>query len=155
MDADIEKFFDRIPHAALKRTVRKYLSDRALCRLIEAWLEAGALHNGLLQKRRGIPQGAVISPFLCNLYLTELDLRLSSANLPFVRFADDLLLFATGREQAQKAFGFLAKELRRLGLVLNQHKTRVVQTGPHVVFLGKKLPKGLKTITAPTIPKRS
>ena len=51
----------------------------------------GTPKTGFMQKRKGIPQGAIISPFLCNVYLSDLDTDLSNHNLPFVRFADDFI----------------------------------------------------------------
>ena len=89
VDADIKSFFDSIPHHLLKKKLKGTIPDKALLDLIFVWLDVGAPRTGILSKRRGIPQGGVISPFLCNFYLTEFDNYLTGNNLPFVRFADD------------------------------------------------------------------
>ena len=77
----------------------------------------------------------------CNLYLTDFDNRLADQNIPFVRFADDFLLFADNRVGAEKTLDFAGRLLKRLGLDLHPAKTRIVRSGPKVIFLGKRLPR--------------
>ncbi|MCP4118556.1 MAG: Retron-type reverse transcriptase [Desulfobacteraceae bacterium] len=144
VDADIRSFFDTIPHGPLMKQVKRAIPDRDLVALIKAWLETGAPRTGILAQRRGIPQGGVISPFLCNLYLTEFDLFLTRKNLPFVRFADDFLVFTPNRKAAEAAMAGVKKGLDRLGLELHNQKTRIVKSGPGVIFLGRKLPGGYR-----------
>ncbi len=141
VDADIQSYFDNILHKPLLASLKHVLSDIEIIELIKRWLKAGTIKKGFLDSARGIPQGAVISPFLCNIYLTALDNALSNGNLPFVRFADDFLVFAETEKDAFKAHIFVGKKLKKLGLKLNADKTRVSECGPRVEFLGKKLPK--------------
>ena len=103
-------------------------------------MEAGTYQRGILCGPRGIPQGAVISPFLCNIYLHQLDRALTRHNVPFVRYADDFLLFAPDQTTAQRAMEFARERLEGLDLELHPDKSRVVRAGPNVVFLGKPLP---------------
>ena len=109
--------------------------------LVRRWLDQGAHVKSLLSVTRGISQGAILSPLFCNLYLHRFDTVLARAKVPFVRFADDFLLFATSREQAQQAHDFAAEQLARLGLVIHPEKTRVIRSGPRVSFLGENLPR--------------
>ncbi|CAN2041130.1 RNA-directed DNA polymerase [Candidatus Magnetomoraceae bacterium gMMP-15] len=112
--------------------------------LIIKWIEVGSPRTGFLSKRRGIPQGGVISPFLCNIYLTQFDEYLTSNNFPFVRFADDFIVFTSNRKAAEKGLGCVKNGLKKLDLELNNKKTRIVRSGPKVKFLGRKLPKPIK-----------
>ncbi len=66
---------------------------------------------------------------------------MAARNLPFVRFADDFLVFAKDRLAAVNAHEYVGKTLARLALQLNARKTRVARCGPKVKFLGRKLPK--------------
>jgi RNA-directed DNA polymerase len=141
VDADIESFFDNIPHKPLIKVLKSLIPDREMVALIHRWLAAGTARKGFLCTPTGIPQGAVISPFLCNVYLTSWDNDMAARSLPFVRFADDFLVFSRSRTDAEKAHSYVAKSLKRLGLALNSKKTRVVKCGPNVQFLGRKLPK--------------
>lgn len=103
VDADIKSFFDEIPHAPLQKKLKKIVPDREVYNLLIKWLDIGAPRTGILARRRGIPQGGVLSPFFCNVYLTELDTYLTRNNLPFVRFADDFLVFTSSKQAAQEA----------------------------------------------------
>jgi len=109
--------------------------------LICDWLDTGAMRRGFISQTKGIPQGSCLSPFLCNLYLTEWDFAMSDKNLPFVRYADDFLVFARSKKEAIDAKQFIMKYLRRLKLELHPEKTHVTFCGPHITFLGRKLRK--------------
>ncbi|MDM8538416.1 reverse transcriptase domain-containing protein [Desulfobacterales bacterium HSG17] len=141
VDADIKSFFDNIPHSPLMKKVKALIKDADICSLIKKWLDSGTHRRGFLAQAKGIPQGSILSPFLCNLYLNDFDRELSARNLPFVRFADDFLVFAKTKSDADKAKVFVEKCLKKLALELNKDKTKVVKAGPAIIFLGKKLPK--------------
>jgi len=141
VDADIKSFFDSIPIAALSKTLKRFINDKAAMKLIEQWLAQGAHHQSFLSAKRGISQGAILSPLFCNLYLHSLDMALSKANIPFVRYADDLLLFSSDQAKAEKAHQFLSLQLNKLGLSLHPQKTQVVRSNPAVIFLGESLPR--------------
>ncbi len=141
VDADIKQFFDTIPHKPLLKQLDKFIDDRAAMRLVRKWLGNGAHHTSFLRSPQGISQGAILSPLFCNLYLHQFDTALSKANIPFVRYADDFLLFATTRKQAENAMDFATQQLDQLGLMLHPDKTRVIRSGPQTCFLGERLPR--------------
>jgi group II intron reverse transcriptase/maturase len=141
VDADIEKFFDRVPHRPLMQVVKRTFADPWLLALVEAWLDVGPHPASLLRARRGLLQGAVISPFLCNLYLHAFDDTLTRANIPFVRYADDFLLMTNDARSAQQARDAAKRALTKLDLTLHPTKTNVCHAGPDVVFLGERLPR--------------
>ena len=147
VDADIRGFFDEIPHRLLRKRLRAFVPDRELLALMDRWLAVGYAQSSVFGQRRGIPQGAVLSPLWCNLFLHPLDEAWDRRNLAFVRYADDFLLFAPDRRRAEKALAWTDRQLRRLGLALHPDKTRVTRTGPHVVFLGKTLPRRMAVDT--------
>jgi len=142
VDADIQAFFDSIPHGPLMDCFRAFNKDPALNRLIEQWLSIGTYTRSFLDGARGIPQGAVVSPLLCNLYLHRFDQALSKAGLPFVRYADDFLIFAPDQASAERAQIFAGRALGKLKLDLKAEKTRIVKASPNVRFLGEILGTG-------------
>ena len=77
---------------------------------------------------------------MCNLYLHDFDIALEKANIPFVRYADDFLLFTSSKVQAEQALDYVRSLLKKLDLELKDEKTRVVRSSPEVVFLGERLP---------------
>lgn len=139
VDADITKFFDNIPHGPLQKVLKRYIPDKDLLKLIDLWLAEGPSPLGFLGPRRGIAQGAVISPILCNFYLHQMDTALADKNIPFVRFADDFLLFAPDERGANAALKFVGQQLKSMGLELHPEKTQVVRSHKELVFLGHRL----------------
>lgn len=140
VDADIAQFFDNIPHKPLQKILKRRIADKELLALIDLWLAEGSSPLSFLGTRRGVAQGAVISPILCNLYLHEFDLALAAKNIPFVRFADDFLLFAPDERKANQAMRFAGQQLESLGLMLHPNKTQVVRSHRGLIFLGLPLP---------------
>ena len=140
VDADIEKFFDNIGHQKLLKSVKISIKDKDILHLISLWLNAGTVKKGFFSQAKGIPQGAVVSPFLCNIYMTGWDNDMAKKNYPFVRYADDFLVFANSQSEAKRAHHYIQKRLHKMGLMLNPEKTKVAHCGPNVIFLGRKLP---------------
>jgi len=91
--------------------VKRWVNDARVTDLIRRWIEIGIPRRGFLSLAKGIPQGAVISPFLCNLFLTAFDNDMDTGNLPFVRFADDFLVFARSKRDAQNARSYVESSL--------------------------------------------
>jgi retron-type reverse transcriptase len=98
VDADVEKYFDTIPHRELLRQMKRRVSDGSMLRLIRMWLRAPIVEEDrkgrkrVLPNREGTPQGGVISPLLANLYLHPLDQAVNKqcGDQPkMVRYADD------------------------------------------------------------------
>jgi RNA-directed DNA polymerase len=139
-DADLEGYFDSIPHDKLLACLRMRIADRSVLRLIRQWLEAPVVEAGdhpddpprVRRSRQGTPQGGVISPLLANLYLHWFDKAFHRAGSPaqgerarLVRYADDFVVLA--RTLAPALRGFVESTLEGwLGLKINRAKTRVV-----------------------------
>ena len=151
IDADLSKYFDTIPHAKLMSAVAERVSDGSILKLLKQWLAASVIEedkSGVQRhhpagggKRCGTPQGGVISPLLANVYLHLLD-RLwerhdlsSRYNAELVRYADDMVICCGGNPD--KPLQMLKMVLSRLGLSLNESKTRVVDARKEAFdFLG-------------------
>lgn len=133
VDADITRFFDTLDHHRLLACLRERLSDRRILKLLRSWLKAGVVEGQtLLHPEAGTPQGAVISPLLANIFLTQLDRawerRHKALGIP-IRFADDLVILCRTRGQAEAALAALRAELDALGLTVAEAKTRIVHVG--------------------------
>ena len=141
IDADLSKYFDTIPHSNLMAVIAERICDGAILHLIQMWLKApimevdkdGTRRNigGGKGNRKGTPQGGVISPLLANLYLHILDRIWQRGNLQqrigarIVRYADDIVILCR-RTKSDKAMEVLRHVLERLGLALNEAKTKTV-----------------------------
>jgi group II intron reverse transcriptase/maturase len=145
LDADIEAFFDSIPHDKLMALVERRVSDIRILRMIRAWLHHGAMKDGRDgEEEAGTPQGGVISPLLANIYLNELDKAWEERGLAaragcdakLVRYADDfVVLTSKGLDGPVKV---VEEVLAGLGLKLSAKKTRPVrvENGEGFDFLG-------------------
>jgi RNA-directed DNA polymerase len=98
LDVDISKYYDTIQHQHLRAFLDRRVTDGVIRRMIDKWLKAGVLEDGLLRHTiEGTPQGGVVSPLLANIYLHqvldewfELDVRPRlKGNSILVRYADD------------------------------------------------------------------
>ena len=83
------------------------------------------MKDGAVQETEiGSPQGRVISPLLSNIYLDEFDQKMKARGIRIVRYADDILVFATSLRQAKKHQEVAIQILEEdLGLTVNRTKT--------------------------------
>jgi len=140
IDADVSKYFDSIPHAKLMAVLAERIVDGAILHIIRMWLKApvvgededgtGRNIGGGKANTQGTPQGGVISPLLANVYLHLLDRLWKRQHLQrrlearLVRYADDFVVLC--RKGTEQPMAVIRRVFDRLGLRLNEHKTRVV-----------------------------
>jgi group II intron reverse transcriptase/maturase len=138
LDADIQGFFDNIPHAIIMDAVRAEVADGNILNLVERFLTAGVMEEGVFQRTTiGTPQGGVISPLLANIVLNRLDWKLEAAGYRFARYADDFVVLCQTREQAQEALTLVRQVLEGgLGLTLSAEKTKITTYELGYEFLG-------------------
>lgn len=139
--ADIEKCFDRIDHETLLGLVGRRVSDPFLLTLIRHWLTVDVLEfRDLVPIELGVPQGDPISPLLSNIYLDPLDKHFEARALDFVRYADDILLFAPSEAEALRALQVLGDFLHDpLRLTIKPAKTHYGPVDNGVDYLGFQL----------------
>jgi len=182
IDLDIEKYFDSISHSHLRAFLDRRVTDGVIRKMIDKWLKAGVLEDGLLRHAtEGSPQGGVISPCLSNIFLhhvldewfeNEVKPRLRGKST-LVRFADDAVMAFADFQDAKRVLDVLGKRLARYELTLHPDKTRFVDfrsrrpddkdhpdtDGPSFTFLGfchvwGKSRKGNRTVWQVTAKKR-
>ena len=137
LDADIVKFFDTIDHQRLLQQVRFHINHSGILCLIKSWLSAGVLTEaGVMVSQKGIPQGAVISPILANIYLHEFDEWVTATDLKLVRYADDFLVLAQTQARILEAKLEVINLLEPMGLSLHPEKTQVTNFERGFRFLG-------------------
>jgi len=141
VETDIANCFEAIPHDRLMAAVEERIVDRNLLKLLRALLRAGVMEKGAVRRSvSGTPQGGVISPLLCNVYLHRLDRDWQTRGQGvLVRYADDLVVMCRTEREARQALAALRVLLSELGLEPKQAKTRIVQLregGEGFDFLG-------------------
>lgn len=133
VDADIASYFDTVPHAQLVDELTIWIDDERLIRLVGLWLRSFG------RTRKGIAQGAPISPLLANLYLHPVDRQIVAAGFPLVRYADDLVVLTKTRPEAERALALLRGLLKARGLKLNAAKTHIRAPDETFRFLGQEI----------------
>lgn len=140
---DIDNYFDTIDRHILDSMIKSRIPDFEICRLINL-----SIDMGVVSKNRewndssiGVPQGAVLSPLLANLYLDHLDKYFKERGLVSVRYADDFILLCDSQSQAEKSIKdvevFLLEELK-----LKLNPSNIIAAEQGVEFLGIKIDRG-------------
>ena len=140
-DADLQSYFDTIPHEKLMACVQKRIVDGSMLKLIRMWLKAVIVEPGqgprdppsYTRSKQGTPQGGVISPLLANLYLHWFDKLFHRSDGPYqwanarlVRYADDFVILA--RHVGARIEQFVEQTLQgRFDLKINADKTRTAK----------------------------
>ena len=139
-ETDIASCFTAIPHEKLMQAVQERVCDQAVLKLLRVMLRAGVMEDGQVRRPvTGTPQGGVVSPLMCNVYLHRLDRAWDERDGVLVRFADDLVVMCWSRSQAERALECLTALLADLGLEPKAAKTRLVHLeagGAGFDFLG-------------------
>lgn len=150
VDIDLEKFFDKVNHQRLLWLMGTRIGDKRLLALISKILKTDILKGGLAEQRiQGAPQGSPLSPLLSNIVLDELDQELGRRGLSFVRYADDLQIFAGSHKAATRIQESITQFIEnRMKLKVNREKSG---TRPcyEVNFLGHSLLRGGKLGLSP------
>lgn len=131
VDIDLKDFFNQIDHDILMREVKRQVVDRKLRKLIALYLRAPTRDaQGQQRKRRkGVPQGAPLSPLLSNVYLNLLDQELEHRGVSFVRYADDIAIFAGSEQAAERIYESVVQWLsKHLKLEVNRDKSGIGPT---------------------------
>jgi RNA-directed DNA polymerase len=138
LDADIRSFFDTVSQDWLIRFVEHRIGDPRIIRLIQKWLKAGILEDGIVTvSDRGTGQGSVISPLLANIYLHYvLDLwaerwrrREATGGMIIVRYADDVIVGLEHEADARRFLDAMRERLQEFALSLHPDKTRLIAFG--------------------------
>ena len=139
VDLDLAKFFDTVNHSKLLQLLSERIKDGRVISLIHKFLRAPVLEDGKATPNTiGTPQGGPISPTLANIMLNELDKKLEERGHPFVRYADDMMIFCKSRKSAERTLANIKPFIeKKLFLKLNEEKTKIRYIGStDVKFLG-------------------
>jgi RNA-directed DNA polymerase len=151
LDCDIRGFFDNLSHEWLVKFLQHRVADPRILRLIQKWLGAGVSEEGQWSETTvGVPQGAVVSPLLANVYLHYVfDLwveawrnKVAQGDMVIVRFADDFVLGFELQRDAERFLAALRDRLQQFGLELHAEKTRLIEFGPHAIANRKQRGEG-------------
>ena len=131
IDLDIRAFFDSLDWELLMKAVSVHVKEAWMLLYIQRWLKAPAVgSDGVEQLRRsGTPQGGVVSPVLANLFLHyafDAWMKRTYPEVPFERYADDIVIHCASEEQAKSVLDAVRQRLKECRLELSEQKTKIV-----------------------------
>ena len=147
VEFDIKAAFNQIDHGLLLKAVRTHIREGWILLYIERWLTAPfeTAEGDQLPRKRGTPQGGVVSPILMNLFMHyTFDAWMKRRNplCPFARYADDAVVHCRNRKQAEDVMQSIALRLAECGLTMHPEKSKIVyckdsnrtESSPRVYF---------------------
>jgi RNA-directed DNA polymerase len=147
LDADIRDFFGSLNREWLIKFIEHRIADKRVVRLIQKWLNAGVLEDGIrTQSESGTIQGGNISPILANIYMHYVfDLwtqqwrtKQASSDIIVVRYCDDFIVGFHYRRDAVRYLEELKARLAKFKLELHPEKTRLIEFGRFVIDARKR-----------------
>ncbi|WP_244359265.1 group II intron reverse transcriptase/maturase [Dolosigranulum pigrum] len=127
VDCDLKQCFDTLNHDKMMYHVEQFVQDKAILKFIRKSLRCGTieLSGEFTDSETGAPQGGVISPLLCNIYLNELDKELERRGHKFVRYADDFIIFKSSKRACERILKSITQFIEKdLKLQVNQEKSK-------------------------------
>ena len=161
VDCDLSNYFGEIPHAELLKSFARRISDGRMLKLIKAWLEMPVEEddgeggkrrtNRARKERKGIPQGAPISPLASNLYMRRFILGWKTLGFArrfrseIVNYADDLCVL--GKAPAADMLAAVERLMAGLRLPVNERKTRCLRCPEEAFeFLGFRIGRNYRPL---------
>lgn len=156
--ADISSFFDTIDRDKLKAIVETKLRCKSIHSLIFKMIDSEIdrsnpvidqkLKSRGILEGKGLRQGMPISPYLSNLYLSDFDKVAIRSGIPMIRYADDIIAFASSEEECLEIHEFCKKQLKTLDLEIPEidetDKTAIAAPNKTIDFLGLGIAKNKK-----------
>ena len=129
---DVRKYFDSINHEILKSKLQRIFKDAKLLRLLNSIIDSYQT-----SPNTGIPIGNLTSQYFANFYLSDFDHYVKEVlRVPcYVRYMDDMLLFADSLTELKSAVGRVKEYLREL-LALDLKPAQIVSVSRGISFLG-------------------
>ncbi len=146
---DFNSCFTNIDHSVLEKKLIELFNDKKLCELLMLFVKTPVYVDGqIVENDKGLLQGMPLSPLLSNVYFDIADKYMEQANIPFVRYADDIVFFAdTLTDIRKRSSEILSFFENTLGLTCNESKTRI-DAPTRIVFLGHKFLSDKRGIVA-------
>lgn len=157
VDADLQAYFDSIPHDKLMMKIKRRISDNRINKLLELWLKQEIMDDcNKWVPTMGSPQGAVISPLISNVYLHDLDVMMTSLGYKMVRYADDFVILTRSQKEAESALKLVQEWTIEHELTLHPDKTHIgncLKEGEGFEFLGYRFEAGTSWVRRKSIQK--
>ena len=141
IESDIEDFFPSVDLNILERLLNSCIPQNDIClkSLIRKAVRNGYVLKGKRYERtKGLAQGSPLSPILANLYLDSFDEQIKQWDVKMIRYADDFIIMAKTKEEAENVLSRTETFLSELGLKIKKEKTSIRHIKDGFQFLGMR-----------------
>jgi len=142
---DLKGFYDSINQEILLEKIRRKSKSELFLTLLDKAITNPTVPKGYEKAEKeeyyqylGIPQGLAISNILANIFLQEFDSKIVTLCEFYYRYVDDILLICDDNTY-DNFFGKIIYDLQRIGLTINERKTKIINIKDEFVFLGYKI----------------
>lgn len=127
--------------------LKLYIKDPNLLWLINKYLKAGAMTDGVFEEsEEGSTQGNIISPILANIYMHNVltlwykfVIRSNTVGNSFLAvYADDFIAGFQYKEDAERYYALLKERLKKFNLELEESKSRMIEFGKYAEINSKR-----------------
>lgn len=148
LQLDIKDFFENILLEKLCGFLKRRIKEEDVIRLIELCLHTSSadIYGKIKQKKKGIYQGAVISPICSNIYMDDFDKFMQYKNMSYVRYSDDITVLGSSKEELEGLKREIENFLETLGLQINETKTKLLSLSQGIDLLGYHLDQYGKSV---------
>lgn len=143
---DISDYFNSVDTELLMPELCEVLEDDPeLFGFIRSLLEDPKVESedGIIIEKKGIMAGVPISGFLANLYLRDMDRHFHEQGVLYMRYSDDIIVFARSMEELNGHIGFIKETLAQRRLKINEAKEIITLPGQPWSFLGFSFDNGV------------
>lgn len=156
LDADIRSYFQTIDHEWAVKFVETRIKDPNIIRLVRRMLKAGIMKDFQYEEtEEGSGQGSVCSPIISNVYMHYVLVKWFKESIEprlrgyggLVVYADDFVACFQYKEEAERFYELLKKRMKRVGMSLEENKTRLIEFGRYAEERCRKEGKKPETFT--------
>ena len=147
---DISNYFNSVDIQILLPMLKDVLcEDETLYRFFETLLSNpyAQYEDEIIKEEKGIMAGVPVSAFLANLYLKDLDRYFFEKGIPYMRYSDDILVFAKDEKELSQIIDTIKTELKNKKLTVNEDKECITKPNEKWTFLGFSYHKGIVDIS--------
>ncbi len=138
---DISAYFNSVSKQRLDEMIAilfRGIEDSAVCKLVKSLYSIDKVYDrGIIcEEYMSLIAGTAIASFFANYCLRDLDLYFEEKNLPYARYSDDIVTFASSKEEVDKNLEVMSEMLSRYGLSINPRKYEYFNPSDNIDFLG-------------------
>lgn len=126
LKTDIRKYYPSIDNEILKEIVRKTIKCPGTLKLLD----------DIIGSCDGVPIGNYISQYFGNLYLNELDHKLTSAKVKYYRYCDDIVILSTSKDELWTCKNLLDTYIKLYKLKLKFYRVGRITEKSGLDYLG-------------------